>query len=241
MSNWFEQNATKAVISYTVVVMAATWATSTFILDENKINLHKAEASNAQAMAEQYKAKISVLEGEIATLKEENKKYYTWLTQDPKSIPALENRIADLESALDGAISNLSKDSLSKDSVGAIGNTSKSIDAPLMDEIPSEASPVENKVPSKPYQFTKTFTKGESFIDTRTSVSLGINAIHSDYTASGQLNLPDRKTAIDFDKVKPGQLWKFEHEGVHYMLTLNRVNWINNRLEATIVELTQAN
>ncbi|MCK9801436.1 hypothetical protein M1B34_28150 [Pseudomonas sp. MAFF 302030] len=94
MSNWFEDNPIKSVISHTCLVGAAIWAVSYFILDENKVNVYK-------AASEQYKAKVSVLESEVSSLKSENDRYRSWLLQDPKSFPALESKIKSLEVALE--------------------------------------------------------------------------------------------------------------------------------------------
>lgn len=39
---WFEKNATRSIVYYTIFIATTTWAVSFFILDENKINVIKA-------------------------------------------------------------------------------------------------------------------------------------------------------------------------------------------------------
>ena len=89
MSNWFEENATKSIIIYTILIATSVWAFSHFILDENKIASYKAEITS-------YKTKIEFLEREIATLTDKNSLYISWLEEEKKSFPSLEKKIEKL-------------------------------------------------------------------------------------------------------------------------------------------------
>lgn len=97
MSNWFEENPTKSIISYTLVVIAATWAASYFVIDENKINLYRSQVDNEKSVNRQLQAKVSVLEGKILDLSNENKQLKEWLSSEATSYPALVNKIQALE------------------------------------------------------------------------------------------------------------------------------------------------
>ena len=93
MANWFERNATTAIVTYTILVAGATSAAFLFILNDNKVALAKAES-------DQYKAKTEVLEVEIARLQQENQKYLDWMTSTPNTIPYLESKISSLTDQL---------------------------------------------------------------------------------------------------------------------------------------------
>lgn len=153
MSNWFEDNPIKSVISHTCLVGATIWAVSYFILDENKVNVYK-------AASEQYKAKVSVLENEISSLKAENERYRSWLLEDPKSFLALESKIKSLEVSLEEA------------------NKFPKVKA-------EEKVPV-----ALLYEFSKDFYKGESFTDPKTKVVIGVSGVTPEYTANGVVFLP---------------------------------------------------
>lgn len=143
-------------------------------------------------------------------LRIDNQRYLSWLTQEPKSIPALENKIKALESQIASAIRN--------------------------DDSTSSSTLPKSEVQKLPYEFTSPFLKGESFVDPKTKATIGVSDIHSDYTATGILYLPGSKS-VELDRVKPGVTWEFEKDGAKYKMTLDGVNWISNSLKASVVEL----
>ena len=97
MPNWFERNATKSVIAYTLVVAAATWATSTFILQDNRLSLLRSEVDSQKTLVEQYKSKVDLLQRDLDVLRAENSEYRTWLGQTKDAIPAIIPRISELK------------------------------------------------------------------------------------------------------------------------------------------------
>lgn len=126
MSNWFEENPTKAVISYTFVVAGFTWAVSTFVLQDNRINLLRAEADSQKAVAEQYKSKVELLQREVDAIRAENAEYRAWLTQAKDAIPVIVPRIIELKTT----ISELEKNNETLRASGAlapIANTETTI------------------------------------------------------------------------------------------------------------------
>lgn len=98
MSNWFENNQTKSVIGYTLVIAGATWATSTFVLQDNRLNLAKSELESQKSLTEQYKSKTELLQRDIDALRTENAEYRAWLGQTKDAIPAIVPRIVELKS-----------------------------------------------------------------------------------------------------------------------------------------------
>ncbi|HHQ4530662.1 TPA: hypothetical protein ACSP1Y_004493, partial [Aeromonas hydrophila] len=90
-----------------------------------------------------------------------------------------------------------------------------------------------------PYKFKSSFEKGDSFVDPKTSVTLGIANISSDNSATGVLYIPGKET-IELSRVKPGETWIFYQNKKTYKLTLESVNWINNSLKASVVEIEGA-
>ena len=49
MSNWFQEHPVTTIVGHTILVATTTWLVSSFVIDENKINLYKAQAENANA------------------------------------------------------------------------------------------------------------------------------------------------------------------------------------------------
>lgn len=97
MSNWFETNPTKSVIGHTIAVAGITWAVSTFILQDNRVNLLKAEIDSQRAIAEQYKSKADLLSKDLETVRAENAEFRAWLNQSKDAVPAIMPRITELK------------------------------------------------------------------------------------------------------------------------------------------------
>jgi len=100
MSNWFENNATKSIISYTLVITGATWAVSTFVFQDNRINLLKSETDSQKAIAEQYKSKVELLQREIDGVRAENAEYRAWLYQAKDAVPIMVPRLTELKAKI---------------------------------------------------------------------------------------------------------------------------------------------
>lgn len=208
MSNWFESSPARSVVIHTFVVAGAVWAAFTFIFDENKVNFYRAQAENEKATASQYKAKTEVLEVEIARLRDENKKYETWLTTMPTSIPFLDAKIK----ALTDENTRLRQEPRSLDS----------------------ASPA---LPAQPYTASKTLTVGEAYIDPKTSATIGIGRIFENFTANGTITLPAQK-AQELGTIRAGDNWLFVQGGQRYQLTVLKIDWFSNKAEVAIHEVS---
>ncbi len=209
MSNWFEENPVRSVITHTFVVAGITWASFIFVFDENKANVHKAEVENLQAQVGQYKAKVEVLESRISHLTLENSKLHNWLINTPKTIPYLENEVTELTA---------------KNTELAKANAQKSFPTTIQGETET------------PYYNIAIIEKGGAFFDPATTASIGVNRFNPDYTADIQLTLPG-KTGDHIKNVKPGTQWKFTHNGKNYIMVLHETNWASNIAKASIQEL----
>ncbi|WP_323885660.1 hypothetical protein [Aeromonas veronii] len=221
MSNWFQENPVTTIVTHTILVATTTWLVSSFVIDENKVNLYKAQAENAnaqikseQSITEQYKAKVSVLESEIVNLRTINQRYLSWLSEDKNSFPSLENKVSKLEEQLKTALIRANE------------------------KLNSEKTPKTEPIYT-PYEFKSSFKKGSSFVDPKTSVTLGVANIFPDNIATGILYIPGKET-IELSRVKPGETWIFHQNKKTYKLTLESVNWIDNSLIASVVELDGA-
>ncbi|MDT1912296.1 hypothetical protein FPK81_14770 [Acinetobacter baumannii] len=89
MSNWFENNATKSVISYTLIIVTATWAVSTFILEDSKLSDVKSQLETQKIITDQYKVKVDILQKDIEKLQAENTEYKSWLEKEGKVVPSI--------------------------------------------------------------------------------------------------------------------------------------------------------
>jgi hypothetical protein len=93
MSNWFENHPARSIVGYTFIVIAATWAFFTFVVEQRKIDLAKAETENYKSQAEQLNAKIGILEMQIASLKGERDFYLDTLKSFPDTLPTLKKNL----------------------------------------------------------------------------------------------------------------------------------------------------
>jgi len=209
MSNWFESNPTKSIITYTLVIVTFTWAASFFVLDENKVNLYKAQVENEKTVNRQLNVKISVLEEKLLSLSNENNRFEKWLFEDTSSYPFLIEKITELEKKIK-----------TKD---------------LKKHTTDKAKQLSNIV-KKPYLYSEVFVMGQSFTDPLTNATLGVSQISIKYTADIYLYLPG-KEAIEEVGIKPGTSWIYEYNKKQYKLTLNTVNWTGSTLKATVVEV----
>ncbi|QXI09578.1 hypothetical protein [Pseudomonas zeae] len=76
--------------------MAATWAVSTYILQDYRINLLKSETDSQKAIAEQYKSKSELLQREIDVVRAENAEYRAWLNKTKDAIPMMVPQLIEL-------------------------------------------------------------------------------------------------------------------------------------------------
>src|SRR5262245_12205293 len=97
MANWFQDHAATSIVTYTLLVVGATWATSTFILQDNRLNLAKSEPESQKTLAEQYRSKAELLQKDIEALRVENQEYRNWLGQSKDAIPLMVPRLLDLK------------------------------------------------------------------------------------------------------------------------------------------------
>lgn len=205
MENWFKNNPFRSMFVYTILISTFTWAISTFILEGNKIN-------NLKNIIELYKSKVENLEGEIQALRSENKKYFDWLLQTPKTIPFLESNIRQLETEktkLIAEITNLKKD---------------------------DSKPIQQEIPKQLYVYSKDEIKGNAFIDPITGAILGISDMLTDNKAYGTLSLPGQSN-IELDRVGPGKSWRYSYSGKKYQLSITKINWSSNTFRVEVREI----
>lgn len=162
MSNWFETNATKSIILYTLAIAGATWAVSTFILQDNRLNLIRSELDTQKSLSEQYKSKAELLSRDMEILRSENTEYKAWLSQTKDAIPGIMPRVTELKSY--------------------IGS--------LEDQLAQLKKLNPNLVIKE--QLIKDIRRGTPFKDEKTGLKIEIKEISVDKKASLLIKFPDR-------------------------------------------------
>lgn len=214
MSNWIEESSARSFIVYTTTVVVLSWGAFTYLFDENKISVYRAQAENEKATAGQYKAKTEVLEVEISRLRDENKKYLEWLFATPHSIPYFENKLK----ALVEENSNLKLELTSVELL-----------------IPN--NPFSNpELKNSSYVATKTLSLGEAYVDPKTNATIGIGRITPSFTANGSVTLPGQDQK-NLDSIKAGDNWLFSFENKEFQLSVLKVDWFSNKSEVMIKEV----
>jgi hypothetical protein len=214
MSNWFERNQTKSVILYTITVAGVTWVCLNFIIDENRVNLYRAQKESADAENKTLEAKVSIYQEENARVRADRDRYLSWLQSDPKSIPYADKEIANLSSEV----------SMLKTKIGALKTAGLS-DGHKNAEVAALG----------PYVNSQAIQKGSAFFDPKTDVRLGINMVHADYTVDGTAYIPGRGS-IDIADVRPGKTFEFQKDGKPYTLTVDEVNFLTDSAKISVQE-----
>ncbi|WCN11009.1 hypothetical protein [Marinomonas mediterranea] len=213
MSNWFENNPTKTVIGHTFVVAAATWAAFFFVFDENKVKLVETRAEKYQAETKEVLARNSVLLAQRDLLLEENKKYLRWLESTPKTLPFYEIELEKLNNKVESLEAKL------REAEKHSNNTEKPIN-------PEEAV----------YVYQQTLNAGETFIDPKTQVVLGVQKIEYELTAQTNISFPDG-SGKSSSHSKPGDSWRFSVGESKYVLVIQTLDWVAQRFTGRVHEV----
>jgi len=209
VSNWFENNATKSVLVYTMFIAASVWAIFIFVYDESKINLFEAKVERIEAEAREIDARNMVLSTRLEYLIEENRKLNEWFEKIPSTIPYYENQITLLKTKL-----KLVEDQLA--------------------QTPNPTISQENK--PRYYNYIKGGV-ATTFFDPKTNSTLGISKINYGDTAEINLTLPNGQK-IKEDGIKAGETWTFNEDGKDYRLILDSIDWASQTFESSLIELS---
>ncbi|MBF4344501.1 hypothetical protein EAY39_27880, partial [Vibrio anguillarum] len=188
------------------------WAVSTFILAENKIDFYRAQVETAKAQVdnektqtELYKAKVSILESKLAGLESKNQQYLGWLNSTPKTVPAMELKIKQLENELT--------------------RSQVPVDCPKENSDSGNNSASETTTEVVKYVYSQSFKEGGSFTDPRTKVSLGVTDINGDNYFDGVLSIPG-KSPIALNKKSAGYSYEFTVGSSSYRLLVTSAFWV---------------
>lgn len=167
--DWVEKTKdTKGFLAWTGTITSMscifTWAAFKFVFDDNKIASYEAKSQASEAKANQYSAKVDVLEREILALRSENKQFRTWLESDPKSFIAMIKRISDQDVQI-----KLLSDKCGKISQATILETTE-------------------------YAKTMNLKKGEAFVDPKSKAIFGVSEVSVDREVTGTITFPNGKT-----------------------------------------------
>lgn len=207
MSNWVENNPSKSIISYTFVVAAFTWAVSTFVLQDNRINLLRSEVDSQKAIAEQYKSKVDLLQREIDTVRAENSEYRAWLSQAKDAVPIIVPRITELKSK----IAELER---------------RTPAAPA--ESPASAS-----TPTSVEDIR--VSRGRAHMDSATGLVIALLSVDVERRARVSVKLPGKAVAEE-STVQAGWQWGFSIGGASYALTVMEVNFVTDTITARLTK-----
>lgn len=219
MSNWFEDHPAPAIITYTLVVVGATWATSTFVLQDNRLNLAKSELESQKTLAEQYKAKSELLQKDLEVLRSENQEYKNWLAQSKDAIPIMVPQLVELKKQ----VARMNTQPMAESDIKAqpsqplLGNT-------------KQTSPPPSTYKGKPKPLLQSFTQprraklGAAAFDQTTGVVVTVKQTFPDQTATLLLNFPDHAQVLE-ERVYAGKQFKFTWGGRSITLTVLEIEF----------------
>jgi hypothetical protein len=222
MTNWFSDHPSTSVITYTLVVVGATWATSTFILQDNRLNLAKSEVESQKSLAEQYKSKSELLQKDIEALRAENLEYRAWLAQSKDAIPIMVPQLVDLKKQLArlNAQSPATPDTVNTSPPQAAGSAAIA---------PPPTPTTVDKPKALPNSFAqpRTAKLGSAGVDDTTGLIVTVKQTSTDRTATLLLKLPDRSQIIE-EHVYAGQQFKFAWGGRTFVLTILEISFLSD-------------
>lgn len=209
MSNWFQNHPVVSILSYTIIVIASTAGVMLFVLVKNKDNLHKTIVSNLRLENGQQVAKIDYLKFENEKLREQNFKYYEWLSSSPSTVAYLEKKVS---------ISEFKADSF------------RSSESPDIRKIESKNQRYMIK--------SRTLRVGEAFVDPKTGCSLGVFRFDIYNNAKGTVSLPNQES-FEFDGVSAGQKWDFSINEKKYELIFVEGKYLTDHFVAMVLEILE--
>lgn len=222
MANWFSDHPSTSIITYTLVVVGATWATSTFVLQDNRLNLAKSEVESQKSLAGQYKSKTELLQKDIEALRAENQEYRTWLAQSKDAIPIMVPQIVDLKKQLAR---------LSAQGVATPDTTI--VSAPQPAASTAVPSPPTSTTSAKPKPLPQSFAQprtaklGSAGFDETTGAIVTVKQTMPDQTATLLLTLPDRTQVVE-ERVYAGRQFKFNWGGRVIVLTILEIKFLGD-------------
>jgi len=209
MGNWIENNPVKSLTVYTITIAAATWAISTFVLRDNRDELHKEQVDNLNNHIEVQREKIGHLEFKNTKLHDENQKYLEWLRLIPQSTQFFTSKIAELEKEIASVVPEVNPNTNTE------GQTASE---------------------NAKYRIAETRNNGQTFIDGKTGVTISFNVIHADRTGDGTITLPGKVTET-LSSIRPGQSWQFKYDDHEYVLVVKEINYIRDEYKIDLRQL----
>ncbi|MDN3673021.1 hypothetical protein QWY99_08150 [Flavobacterium branchiarum] len=198
MSNWFENNQTKSVIIYTLVIAGATWAFYKFIFEEQKIDFYKAQVESSKTEVEQHKSRIDFLEKENQKLETVLKEFEEWNFKS--SNPTL----------------------FYKTKYEQIANEKNRIDSLFSKSIDSTYYPkAENSSTSLFKSIDKEISKGKSYINDQEQLIIGVNDISVDGLCNFTISVGSKINEVQ-KNVRVGTSYNFGK----FKITLSETNYV---------------
>lgn len=222
MANWFQDHPATSIVTYTLLVGGATWAASTFILQDNRLNLAKSELESQKTLAEQYKSKTELLQKDLEAVRAENQEYRNWLAQSKDAVPIMVPRLIELKKQVDR---------LSTAATPANDASPRSPQQSSTEAMQSAPPPPSGSV--KPKQLPQSFTQprtaklGRAGLDDTTGVVVSVKQTHPDQTATLLITFPDRGQVLE-ERVHAGRQFKFSWGGRAIVLTVLEITFLTD-------------
>lgn len=209
MGNWFEDNQTKSVILYTLIISASTWACYKYMYEESKLELYKAQIESKQVELSQFQSRIEFLEKKNLSLEVIVKEFEDWnsKSQNPSLFYKTKfEEIASLKQKYENSIA-LSSSSSSLDS---ISDTSNNI-------IKSkEIYPIDTKI-----------YKGDTYINDKEQIVIAVNDISVSRECDLILSVGNKKNEI-FKNVKVGKTFTYLVGKKKLSITLSKTEFVTS-------------
>lgn len=204
----FEKHSAKGVITFTLFIAGSTLSVSKFIFFDQKNLAQENRVKSLETQIKMYENKINILEKDL-------KESLDILKETDGTKIFYKSKISNLEFELKNKDFKITQLQESTEKYNKISPTTEEF--------------------LEKYNETYLKYKGESVIDNRSGVIIGINDIDYNYTLTGKIQLGDRTE--DIKKASVGTSWENTSNNHSYKIILSKVDWINNSCEIKIIEL----
>ncbi|HEY1194688.1 hypothetical protein, partial [Flavobacterium sp.] len=184
MSNWFENNQTKSVILYTLIIFGSTWACYRYMYEDSKLELYKAQIESKQVEISQYQSRIEFLEKKNSTLEVTLKEFEDWNSKSENPSLFYKTKFEEIASLKQKYKNSIALNSISEDSIVKISD---------------------NKI-KEVYPINVVVRKGNTYINDEEKIVIAVNDIDVDGKCNLILSIGNNKNE-DYKNVKVGKIF----------------------------------
>ncbi|WP_026728802.1 hypothetical protein [Flavobacterium denitrificans] len=206
MKNWFENNQTKSVILYTLIISASTWACYKYMYEESKLELYKAQIESKQVELSQLQSRIEFLEKKNSSLEVVIKEFEDWNSKSQNPNLFYKTKFEEMASLKQKYQNSIALNSSSEDSIPKTYDTI----------VAKEIFPIDAKI-----------YKGDTYINDKEQIVIAVNDVNVSRECDLILSVGNKKNE-SFKNVKVGKTFTYLVGKRKLRITLSKTEFITS-------------